>query len=197
MKSFKTLGMVQKEKSRVWAAFRDHLPTIASGIENIERVESESRTRRSDGVLSVVNVWYANVGLPGALSGLAGNDKFVWTDRATWDERSGVCSWAIEPRALAERLRCHGTTTYEAALGGRGTRISFHGEIDFNAAGLPGVPGVLTGALTTTLETFLSSLIPANFQKLVRAVGAYVNSETSGAEAAASARGAGASGLIR
>jgi hypothetical protein len=98
-----------------------------------------------------------------------------WTDHAVWVPSEHVCRFRIETRFFPDRVRCTGTTRYEAAMGGRGTRVSFHGELTVSAKGLPGVPAFLEDTVAKGIETFVVALIPNNLRKVVEGVGRYLD----------------------
>jgi hypothetical protein len=100
----------------------------------------------------------------------------AWTDRAEYRPQSFECFWRMEPHFLPERIRCHGVTRYEDAMGGRGARITFEGDLALSLDNLPGVPSILESALKGGIETFVSALVPKNFRKLIDAVGQFLDS---------------------
>jgi len=167
----RTVTIVKHPLRSVWLAIRDWLPEIALKIDDIESVQLRERTEHDDGSVTVVNLWQACPKIPAIIAAHVRPEMLRWTDRATWTAKDFRCTWQIEPHYFSGRLECHGVTRYEAALGGRGTRLTFSTEMR-----LVGAP---SGALETTLlavaEPFLQALIPRIFQKVAAAVSAYLN----------------------
>ena len=163
----RTLSIVKHPLAVVWSAMRDRLPEIAAGVDDVESVQLEQRTNREDGALHVVHVWQANPKLPAIIAGHLRPEMLRWTDRATWSAHDFICTWRIEPHHFADRIECHGTTRYETAMGGRGTRITFLSNF-LLGRGRDGAPD---NPLFTAAESLLRGLIPKNFQKIVAQLG--------------------------
>ena len=163
----KTLSIVKHPLEVVWPAMRDRLPEIAAGVDDVESVQLQERTERDDGTVVVVHLWQASPKLPGIIANHIRPEMLRWTDRATWSAHDMTCTWTIEPHALADRIQCHGRTTYEAAMGGRGTRITFLSNF-LLGRGRDGAPD---NPLFTAAEPLLRGMIPKNFQKIVAQLG--------------------------
>ena len=165
----KSVAIIKHPLDLVWRTIRDRLPEIAPLLDDIETVTSISRTTAADGAQHIVNVWKSRPHLPAIISSRLDPEMLAWTDRSIWPVKGFECTWKIEPHFMAERFKFEGSTRYEPALGGRGTRITFEGVLDIFAANLPGVPAVYEGAVLRGIESFLGALIPKNFNKLVHA----------------------------
>ena len=96
-------------------------------------------------------------------------DAIGWTDRNVWNARERVCRWSIEPWLLRGGIGCSGETRYEAAIGGRGTRITFEGRFELSPGALSGIAGALAGPITPFVESIVSNLIPRNLRKVIEA----------------------------
>src|SRR4051812_30278992 len=120
MSEFKSLAMAKHPLESVWSTTRDSLPSVAPYLDDIERVVVESRTEHPDGTIAIVNQWQAKAAIPAALAAVIKPEMLAWTDHAVWDPRDHVCRFRIETRFFPDRVRCSGTTRYEAAMGGRG-----------------------------------------------------------------------------
>ncbi len=165
MKTFKTIAVVKHPRTIVWQTIRDHLDELAPILGDIEGVNVQSRADTPDGV-RLVNVWRAKVPIPESLSSMITPDMLAWTDHAEWRAHSWECHWQIEPHFYSDRIRCIGITRYEEAMAGRGTRLTFQGDLDVLASNIPGASALL--------EAFTTRLIPKNFQKLTKAVSQYL-----------------------
>ena len=176
MKPFKAIQIVKVPVDSMWIAVRDRLDELVPQLDEIQSVTVEHRSELADGTISLINVWQAKANLPAVLSSIIKPDALAWTDRAIWDSAKHECTWQIELHFARERTHCHGMTTFEPAIGGRGTRVTFAGEFAINSHGLPGVPVLLESTVALAAESFVTSLIPANFRKLVTAAEALVNS---------------------
>lgn len=165
MKTFKTITVVKHPRPIVWATIRDHLDDLAPILGDIEGVSVQSRSDTPDGI-RLVNLWRAKVAIPESLSSVITPDMLAWTDHAEWRTPSWECHWQIKPHFYSDRIRCVGTTTYEEAMAGRGTRLIFEGDLDVLASNIPGVSALI--------ESFTTRLIPKNFQKLAKAVAQYL-----------------------
>jgi hypothetical protein len=169
MKSFKSIQIVKVPVEEIWLAIRDRLGELVPHLDEIQSVAVQERLTLPNGDVSLTNLWHAKAKFPAILSSVIKSDMLMWTDRARWQASDHVCVWTIELHFAPDRTRCTGATTFEPALGGRGTRITFAGEFGLNAKGLPGVPSLLEGAVAAAAEIFVTSLIPSNFRKLAMA----------------------------
>jgi hypothetical protein len=172
----KSISVLKHRRDEVWATVRDRLPEIVPLIDDIESVRLQSRQQRPDGAVHLVNIWKARPKLPAIAANYLKPDMLVWTDRAEYRLRTYECFWRIEPHFLAERIQCSGVTRYEPAMGGRGTRVTFEGNLELSLHNLPGVPSILEGALASGIEAFVSALVPRNFRKLTDAIGQFLES---------------------
>mgnify|MGYP006274130707 CR=1 FL=1 len=166
MKTFKTVAVLKHPRPLVWNAIRDHLDELAPLLGDIKAVQTESRTEIPMGV-QLVNVWRAQVPIPETLSSLIKPDMLAWTDHAEWRRDCWECHWQIEPHFFSDRIHCVGITRYEEAMAGRGTRLTFQGDLDVMATPIPGS--------TALIESFTTRLIPRNFQKLAKAVSQHLD----------------------
>jgi hypothetical protein len=175
MKDFKSIVVVTHPLDLVWKTIRDRLPELVLLLDDIEQVTVVERQEEADGTVKLVNLWKAKPQIPSMLSSAINPAMFAWTDHAQWMPHAHECRWRIEPQFLAERTRCTGTTRYETAMAGRGTKITFGGEFDIAAHGLAGVPSFLDGTISKAIESFVTSLIPRNFRKLAQATGTFLD----------------------
>jgi hypothetical protein len=174
---FKTVNIIQHPIDRVWAAMRDDLPKLV--VEDIESINVELYEKRSH-LCTVVNIWKACPRLPDSIARHMDSDMFVWTDRAEWNEKKMECLWSIEPHHFRERIRCGGSTKFDSAIGGRGTRVTFSGNFEWNNQNLPGEPNVLEEAVYKGIEALIRNLIPKNFRKITDALTKYLDANRGG-----------------
>jgi hypothetical protein len=174
MKAFKSIIIVKHPLDPVWTTIRDRLSDLAPFVDDIERITVMERHEEPDGTIRLVNVWKANPPIPALLSSVINPEILAWTDRAEYLTRRHECVWRIEPHFFPERTRCSGVTRYEAAIGGRGTRITFEGKLDVTASNMAGVPAFMEGAIARGIESFVTALIPKNFRKLTDALATYL-----------------------
>lgn len=170
MKTFKSVILVKHPKQQVWQSIRDQLPLMVPYIDDVASITEQDRVMTPEGVICLTNIWKADIAIPTALQAIIDHSKLGWTDRAQWCEESGVCRWQIEPHFLPGVAQCKGKTSYESAIGGRGTRITFEGELEVDAAKLPGLPGFMEATANKTIETLVTTLIPTNFRKVTTAL---------------------------
>lgn len=175
MKDFKSIVVVTHPLDLVWSTIRDRLPELVLLLDDIESVTVVERHDEDDGTVRLVNLWKAKPQIPSMLSSAINPAMFAWTDHARWLPASRECHWRIEPKFLASNARCTGATRYEAALGGKGTKITFSGEFDIAAHKFAGVPSFLDGTISKAIESFVTSLIPRNFRKLTQVTGAFLD----------------------
>jgi hypothetical protein len=143
---------------------QNRLPDIAGQVDDIAEIVALERSATEAGHDRVVNVWKAAPPLPDFLKSMVQPDMLAWTDSAVWNPDNRTCHWVIESHYFREKMVCSGVTTYQPALGGKGCRLSFEGELRWSA-------GMTNGVLIQGMDTVLSSLIPSNFRKTGRCGG--------------------------
>ena len=179
MKPFNSVSIVKHPVDLVWETIRDRLPELVPFMEDMEKITQLKREELPDGVVRLDNLWQANPRLPLIQSAHLKPEMFAWVDRAEWRPQSHECHWKIESRFLPESLQCWGLARYEPAIGGRGTRVTFEGQLGLSAPNQPGM-AFLDGSLVKGFETLAGSLIPKNMRKLTEAVGVFLDHHTPG-----------------
>ncbi|MET0180169.1 MAG: hypothetical protein ABW194_06755 [Novosphingobium sp.] len=165
MKEFSALVVVRTPPERLFATMRDRLPELVATLSDIEKVDPLER-RDEDDALLVVNRWHARQTIPKLLQQRLGRSRIDWLDTARWIEPRQVCTWEIAPSLGDGALTCAGETTFEPAMGGRGTRARFAGRLDIAPDYLAGVAGSFHGPVRALVETIATTLIPANFRAM-------------------------------
>jgi hypothetical protein len=144
------------------------MPEIASGLQDITSVKVVQRTKRGEDI-ELVNQWLARAQFPSLVSRVVDPDSLGWLDYATWRERDHECHWRIEPLFLRDSLRCDGIATYDTAIGGRGSRVTFEGSLDIDLSRLTALVGPMRPAAAAFLESIATTIIPRNFRKTLDA----------------------------
>ena len=179
MKTFKSIIMVKYPRQVVWETIRDRLPEMVPFLDDVGAITQEYREEQAAGSLQLINVWKADVKIPPMLHSVIDPSTLSWTDRADWNDSQNTCHWAIEPHFFLNRIRCSGTTQFEQAIGGRGTRINFEGELEVTAKDFPGLPAFMEVAATQAIESLVATLIPKNFRKVTDALSHLLNQDRS------------------
>ena len=184
MKTFSSFTMIRHPLEQVWATMRDRLPEIAMQMEDLESIVVVERSVESDGRLRLVNRWNAKQQVPALLENALGGKTIHWIDRAVWDDGLRKCTWSIEPSVLAGHIECGGTTRYEPAMAGRGTRVTFEGYFSLKPGFLDGFPAAFEPTIAGFAETIVSSVIPRNLARAVAAAGQLIATENAAAQCA-------------
>ena len=169
MKTFKSVILVKHAPEIVWQTVRDRLPEMVPYLDDVKTIKQEYR-EQLDGSLKLTNIWQANIALPAKVQSILDANSLKWTDRAEWIDALDECQWTIEPHFFQDRVLCSGTTRFEPAIGGRGTRITFAGELSVDAKNVPGVPAFMEASATSTIESLITTVIPKNFRKITNAL---------------------------
>jgi hypothetical protein len=170
MKPFKSLIIVKHPLDTVWTTIRDRMPEMAPMLDDVASITVVERYENGNGVVGLVNEWRIGLKIPAAMSSFVRPEMLGWIDRAEWSAETHECRWAIQPFFLADAVRCSGTTRYEPAIGGRGTRITFAGTLDVDRGRLGSIPASLGIPVSAAIETLVSTLIPKNFRKTTDAL---------------------------
>jgi len=175
MRPFKSVTIVKYPLDLVWITIRDRLSELAPFMDDIEKVICLEREEQPDGTIRLVNLWQVNPKLPALRVADLSPEALAWIDRAEWQVHNYECSWRIESHLLPEHIQCLGRTRYEPAIGGRGTRITFEGQLEMTTHNLAGVPFFLDGTLLKGIELLATTLIPKNLRKLTEAVSVFLD----------------------
>jgi hypothetical protein len=170
MKKFKNVIIVKHPKTPVWKTMRDRLPEMVPYLDNVASITQVQRQPGKAGSVQLVNLWKADVKIPAAIQSIIDVPNLSWLDRAEWLESRSECRWSIEPQFLPGSIRCAGSTHFEPALGGGGTRITFEGELEVSADRISGLPGFAQTAASHVMEALVISLVPKNFRKITDAI---------------------------
>jgi hypothetical protein len=162
--------VVKMPKQVVWETLRDRLTEMAPFLDDVSSIKQVDRKDAGNGGVRLTNLWQADIEIPEVIQSILHSRDVSWLDRAEWLEARSRCEWQIEPKFLTEHIKCSGTTLFEPAIGGRGTRITFEGKIDITLGRIPGVPNFMLGTVTKAIESLVTTLIPKNFQKLATAM---------------------------
>jgi hypothetical protein len=178
MKPFKNIVVSKQPVEQIWVAVQDRMSEMASLLDDVERITVVSRDALADGRVRLVNEWRAKPRLPISIESITGTDAFIWLDHAEWNKHDHRCHWRIEPQFFPGRIHCHGVTHYESALGGRGSRITFEGELDLEAGALSGAGAFLERTVAPIVESVVTAMIPKNFRKIIEAAGRLVDQQS-------------------
>ena len=176
MKTFRTFKMVRQPLDAVWATMRDRLGEVAAAMEDLEGIESLERVS-APGELRLLNRWNVRQKVPAMLRASLGGDTIAWLDRAIWREERMACEWSIEPLLLTGQIECAGTTFYESAMGGRGTRVTFEGYFDLKPGFAKMLPAALEPAVGSFVESIVTTVIPRNLARAILAAADLIESE--------------------
>jgi len=170
VKEFKSLIVIKQPIDVVWVSIRDKLPELGNYLNDIDKIFVEERQDLSNGDVSLVNIWKAKMKIPSVIKSIVDPGELSWTDEAKWLESQKDCLWKITPHFFKGRIQCYGTTEYRSAMGGRGTKICFSGQLAISTEGMKGVPRYLENKLSVGIESLVSTVIPKNFRKITEAV---------------------------
>jgi hypothetical protein len=157
---------------------RDHLSEFAQNLADIESIRRIERATDADGIIYIVNEWSVQRALPTSLGAILKIDKFSWVDRNRWDEANQTCSWTIEPAAMSEHITCSGETSFAAAIGGRGTRVTLAGQLDIKPS-LLGALGAVGPMFSSFIESIATTIIPRNLRAVAEAAAEFCASDRS------------------
>lgn len=172
MKEFSTLVGVRKPLLEIAGAVRDRLSEIAPALTDVESIQVIHREEVEDSRLILVNEWRVDPSLPRPVKNAISKEMLGWKDHAVWSADLTECSWRIEPFFMPGAIRCSGTTRFQTAMGGRGTKAIFAGDFDIDTAALSGIPAAWRGAATSAVEMIVGTIIPRNFRKTIEAAAA-------------------------
>jgi len=165
--NFKTVSIIKHPVEVVWPAFRDQFEEIGALVPNVEYIREMDRTN-SDGPLKTVYEWKVDPPLPAIIKGYIKPEMLSWDDIARWHEDNHQCHWHIVSHYFKDKMHCQGETHFQPAMGGRGCRLTFQGDIVWKE-GLAAIAGFMEGPVNRAIEQVLENMIPKNFHKITQA----------------------------
>jgi len=158
---------------RVYRAYRDEMPAIATTIPDISEVRVIARADRPGGA-TIHNEWISATRLPPGLSAIIKPEHLRWDDHAEWDDATQTVRWRIQTRVFTDQITCGGTNRF-IADGERATRLVLDGDLRIDIRSVPGVPGFVARRLGPRLESFFVGLIAPNLEKVNLYLGRYLD----------------------
>ncbi len=146
-------------RALVFATYRDRLADLVPYLANVRSIDVKSR--RDDGPRThLLNVWHGGGEIPAAARAFLSESMLSWNDHAVWNESDWSCAWRIETHAFTEAVRCEGRNVFVDA--GDATVLQIRGELTIDGAKITGVPRLLAGTVSRTVEDVLAKKIPPN-----------------------------------
>ena len=177
MVQFKSTSVVKHPVGLVYETMRDRLSEIVNFLEDIESVQPQERKDLAAGKVRIVNIWQAAPALPSFIAQHVKREMLAWTDRAEWDQKAQECRWEIEPHAFKEWVRCIGKTSFEPAIRGEATKITFSGTLELQKSDK--AIKMLSGSASQLVEVIVQRMIPSNFVKVTKALSHYLDEKNS------------------
>jgi hypothetical protein len=171
MKEFQTLVVMPAPPAVLFRNMRDHLGRFGTRLANIQSITELSRTIEGVNEVHIANEWRVSFDVPPALRGFLGDGHLGWIDRNRWIESRYTCEWAIEPLFLSGHIACVGSTLFEEALGGKGSRVTLRGTLEIKSSAL-GSTHNLPGPVTAIAESVVATVLPRNLRSVVEAAAA-------------------------
>lgn len=163
MKPFAAVAVLRIAPDLLCMRIRDRLSEIGEALYDIETIEELERRTETDGV-HIVNRWHARQRVPSLLRERLAVDEISWIDRAVWFDDGTGCDWSIEPSFGGGDITCAGSTRFTEAMGGRGVRVRFDGQLDMAPGFLAAIAGPFHGPVKMLVETIATTLIPKNLR---------------------------------
>jgi hypothetical protein len=149
----------------VFAAQRDLLPDAVRSLEEVERVELRSQTKRADGTIEQVHLWTGSPKvLPVLFRAVIPAHLLQWRQRTVWNSEDHTGTWEIEVPGLGRAVAASGVNRYTAVPAGKGvpesTRCEVAGEFWFRPDQLDGLQHVPASAIPMVEKVVVSLVVP-------------------------------------
>jgi hypothetical protein len=171
---FKTISIIKFPFDVAWNTMRDKLPDIAKDVNDLESITEVERVLSDDGNMKIVNVWKAKPNLPAMVVKYINKDMLTWTDTANWRFKEKKIDWQIRSHHFHEEMHCKGSTAFEAAMGGKGCRLTFSGSLEWKGKVLSLGMGIFDTTISKAVEGVLTQMIPSNFRKITEVMSKYI-----------------------
>jgi len=162
--NFSSSDIIEYPVADVFATQRDYLVELAEFLPNVESIVIESREEDGD-LLRFVNTWKAaSTEIPKLIRPFVKPEMMKWTDYASWDNTTMICTYRIELGFLKEAIDVRGTNHMSATSDGN-TQVKLEGSIRVDAAKIPGVPKFMAKKIGGVVEKFVVKTITPNLKK--------------------------------
>jgi hypothetical protein len=151
----------------VYSTYRDKLTELLPYLPNIRNIEIKER-REEDGVVHFVNIWHGGGEIPAIARAFLSESTLSWTDLATWREKDFETDWKVQPHSFREAVTSQGFNRYEEVASG--TRLEIRGDLSIDGQKIRGVPRLLAGKVSRTVEEFMVKLVSQNLLDVSKGV---------------------------
>jgi hypothetical protein len=155
----------------VYATYRDKLVELLPFLPNIRDIEIKERKDEGD-VVHLVNVWHGGGEIPAIARAFVAESMLSWTDLATWHAADFKTDWKVQPHSFREAVTSEGTNRYEEKDGK--TRLEIRGDLTIDGRKIKGVPRLLAGKVSRTVEEFMVKLVRQNLLDVSKGVTRYL-----------------------
>ncbi len=170
---FSHLERSSHPRDRVFRAHRDEFEAVVTALDDVRRVDLQSRAEHAGGRLEQVHRWQGSPSaLPVLVRPFVSEDLLVWRQTTLWDPATWRAEWSIEVPGLGPAMECRGINAYEEATPGSTIRVT--GSFVFlpqRAAQLQSVPA----SAVPMVERMVVSLILPLIQRSGKAVSDYLH----------------------
>ena len=165
---------VAHDRQTVFSTFRDELTELIPHLPDVKNIEVKEREEADESTVKVTNLWEAEPEeIPRLARAFIKPEMLKWTDFATWRQDEWECDWEMEVGFLSDAVTCKGTTRYVEKGEGE-TEVVITGELEVDAAKIPGVPRLGAGRIGSAVENFVVRLITPNLTNINRGLESYL-----------------------
>jgi len=158
-------------RERVFRAYRDELPKLVGGLENVKEISVTSRTEDAS-VVKLASLWRANAEVPSMAKRFV-PEWIEWDDYADWNESTFTVAYRTQSRLYPAALDSRGGISFHEIASG--TSMDVRGELNFDASKVPGVPRLLVRTANPLIERFLVGQIKPNFLGIAKSLEQYLS----------------------
>lgn len=160
----------------------ERMEAIVPFLDNIESIETQSRTDLPDGRIKIVRRWQGTAdAIPSALRPFVSTDLMGWIDTAHWTPSEYKVEWAQSmcSASVAQLYECSGINYFEPDPDAPedATRMRVTGDLAVFADRLPGVPSFIGRRLAPQFESFIVSLLTPNLLGLAKGLQGYFDKQ--------------------
>lgn len=176
--NFNSVTILKHPVDIAWNTMLHALPEIAIRVDELESITETERNTNEDGTIKVVSLWIARPKVPAMVMKYIKPEMLEWNDIAVWLPSEKKIEWEIFSHHFHEQMKCSGYTQFEPAMGGRGCKLSFSGNLNWNGKIISSGLGFIDNTVAKGAEGILTQLIPSNFRKITDALDAHIKSNS-------------------
>lgn len=165
---FEVIDQVNFPLEDVYTCMRDKMTDLVPYLPDVKEIKCIEYENLGDGKVRIVNHWFAEDKIPGALKKFIKPEQLGWIDYAEWDDSRHAVKYRLEMMFFKEYIDVQGENVFSA--NGENSQIHLSGDLRLDLAKHPMIPRFVAKSITKQVEKLVLALIKPNLVKVNRGI---------------------------